>query len=86
MIKSFASRWKDFILNEGMTPDLSVWVQSLKESLGLIKPRSMKEGKRLELMHHQLNEIRKASNRLRRENQILQEENQLLKEQSQPKE
>jgi regulator of replication initiation timing len=40
----------------------------------------MRESKRVELMHHQLNEIRKASNRLLRENQILQEENQLLQE------
>ena len=46
----------------------------------------MREGKRIELMSHQLNEIRKASNRLQRENKILQEENQLLQEQSNPKE
>ena len=77
---------EEFILNEGVTPDISVWVQSLKESLGMIKPRSMRESKRIELMKHQLNEIRKASNRLQRENKILQEENQLLKEQGTPKE
>jgi len=86
MINSLNSRWKEFILNEGVTPDISVWVQSLKESLGMIKPRSMRESKRIELMKHQLNEIRKASNRLQRENQILQEENQLLQEQGTPKE
>ena len=51
-----------------------------------LKPRSMKESKRIELMKHQLSEIRKASNRLQRENQILQEENQLLQEQDTPKE
>jgi len=86
MINDLNSRWKEFILNEGVTPDISVWVQSLKESLGMIKPRSMRESKRIELMKHQLNEIRKASNRLQRENKILQEENQLLKEQGTPKE
>ena len=74
------------MLNEGVTPDISVWVQSLKESLGMIKPRSMRESKRIELMKHQLNEIRKASNRLQRENKTLQEENQLLQEQGTPKE
>jgi hypothetical protein len=86
MINDLNSRWKEFILNEGVTPDISVWVQSLKESLGMIKPRSMRESKRIELMKHQLNEIRKASNRLQRENQILQEENQLLQEQDTSKE
>jgi|TARA_R110002020_G_scaffold52917_4_gene148431 hypothetical protein len=86
MINSLNNRWKQFILNEGATPDISVWIQSLKESLGLLKPRTMREGKRIELMSHQLNEIRKASNRLQRENKILQEENQLLQEQSNSKE
>jgi len=86
MINDLNSRWKEFLLNEGVTPDISVWVQSLKESLGMIKPRSMRESKRIELMKHQLNEIRKASNRLQRENKTLQEENQLLQEQGTPKE
>ncbi len=86
MINNLNNRWKEFMLNEGVTPDISVWVQSLKESLGMIKPRSMRESKRIELMKHQLNEIRKASNRLQRENKTLQEENQLLQEQGTPKE
>ena len=86
MINNLNNRWIEFMLNEGVTPDISVWVQSLKESLGMIKPRSMRESKRIELMKHQLNEIRKASNRLQRENQILQEENQLLQEQDTSKE
>ena len=80
MINSLNRRWKEFVLNEGVTPDISVWLQSLKESMGMIRPRSMKESKRVELMSHQLNEIRKAASRLLRENQILQEENQLLQE------
>ena len=43
----------------------------------------MKESKRLEIMRHQLNEIRKGANRLLRENKILQEENLLLQEKQQ---
>jgi len=86
MINDLNNRWKEFILNEGITPDISVWVQSLKESLGMINPRSVRESKRIELMKYQLSEIRKASNRLQRDNKILQEENQLLKEQDDPKE
>ena len=80
MINSLNRRWKEYILNEGVTPDISVWIQSLKENVGMIRSRSMRESKRIELMNHQLNEIRKGANRLLRENQILQEENQLLQE------
>ena len=83
MINSFNKCWKRFILNEGAGPDISVWVQSLKDNLNLIRPRSTREGKRVELMKHQLNEIRKGTNRLVRENQTLQEENQLLQEKKQ---
>jgi hypothetical protein len=83
MINSFNKYWKQFILNEGAGPDISVWVQSLKDNLNLIRPRSTREGKRVELMKHQLNEIRKGTNRLVRENQTLQEENQLLQEKKQ---
>jgi len=86
MINSLTKRWKQFILNEGVVPDISVWVQSLKENIDMIRPRSIREGKRIELMRHQLNEVRKASNRLQRENKILQEENQVLKEQEIKKE
>jgi hypothetical protein len=86
MKPSLNQRWKQFLLNEGTLPDISVWIQSLKENINMVRPRSIKEGKRVELMKHQLNEIRKASNRLQRENKILQEENQLLQEQSDKKE
>ena len=83
MIKSLNRRWKEFILNEGVAPDISVWLQSLKENISMLRPRSMKESKRLEIMRHQLNEIRKGANRLLRENKILQEENLLLQEKQQ---
>ena len=86
MKQSLNQRWKQFLLNEGTVPDISVWIQSLKENINMVRPRSLKESKRVELMKHQLNEIRKGSNRLQRENKILQEENQLLQEQSHKKE
>jgi len=86
MKQSLNQRWKQFLLNEGRIPDISVWIQSLNENINMVRPRSIKEGKRVELMKHQLNEIRKASNRQQRENKILQEENQVLKEQTDKKE
>ena len=77
---SLNNLWKQFRLNEGVGPDITVWVQSLRENISMIRPRSVKESRRVELMKHQLNEIRKATNRLQKENRILQEENQLLQE------
>ena len=80
-MKNLQNNWKTFLLNEGQVPDISVWIQSLRENISLLKPKSMRESKRIELMKHQLNEIRRASNRLQKENKMLQEENQTLKEQ-----
>ena len=80
MINNFNKVWKRFVLNESHGPNVGVWVQSLKDNLGLLRPHSVKESKRIELMSHQLNEIRKATNRLEREITILQEENQILQE------
>lgn len=77
---SFNKSWKRFIMNESVGPDISVWVQSLKDNINLLKPKSLQEGKRIALMKHQLSEIRKATNRLIRENQELQEQNKLLQE------
>jgi len=80
MENNFNKDWKQYILNEGHGPEVSVWVQSLKDHLNMLRPRSVKEDKRIQLMKHQLNEIRKATNRLQKEIKILQEENQLLQE------
>jgi len=71
---------KEFIMNEGVGPDIAVWVQSLKDNINMLTPRTVKEGRRIELMKHQLGEIRRGSNRLRREIVKLEEENQILQE------
>lgn len=83
MENNLNKQWKQYILNEGIRPDISVWVQSLKETLNMLNPRSVKESKRVELMKYQLNEIRRASNRLQHEIKVLQEENQILQEKKQ---
>ena len=80
MINGLNKRWKQFILNEGYGPDITVWLQSLNDNLNLFKPRSVRESKRVELMKHQLKEIRRASNKLHSEVIRLEEENQLLQE------
>jgi len=80
MINGLNKRWKQFILNEGAGPDITVWLQSLNDNLNLLRPRSVRESKRVELMKHQLKEIRRASNRLHSEVVRLEEENKLLQE------
>jgi len=80
MINGLNKRWKQFILNEGRGPDITVWLQSLNDNLNLLRPKSVRESKRVELMKHQLKEIRRASNRLHSEVVRLEEENQLLQE------
>ena len=71
---------REFIMNEGVGPDITVWVQSLKDNISMLTPRTVRESKRIELMKHQLGEVRRASNRLRREIVKLEEQNQLLQE------
>ena len=80
MINNFNKTWKQYIIAEGSGPDISVWLQSLKENLNMLRPRSVRESKRIELMKHQLNEVRRSTSRLQKEMKILQEENQLLQE------
>ena len=80
MINGLNKRWKQFILNEGRGPDITVWLQSLNDNLNLLRPKSVRESKRIELMKHQLKEIRRASNRLHSEVVRLEEENKLLQE------
>ena len=80
MINGLNKRWKQFILNEGRGPDITVWLQSLNDNLNLLRPKSVRESKRVELMKHQLKESRRASNRLHSEVVRLEEENKLLQE------
>ena len=80
MKNSFNKFWKSYILNEGASPDIGVWIQSLAENLSLLKPQSVKESKRVEAMRHQLSEIRRCTRRMQKEMKILQEENKLLQE------
>jgi len=85
---NFNKLTREFIMNEGVGPDITVWVQSLKDNINMFTPRTVRESKRIELMKHQLGEIRRASNRLRRDIVKLEEENQILQEkkENEPKE
>ena len=80
MRNSFNRFWKSYILNEGVEPDVGVWIQSLSENLSLLRTKSIKEGKRVEAMKHQLVEIRRCVRRLEKDMRALQEENKLLQE------
>ena len=80
MNKGFNRFWRQYILNEGASPDVGVWLQSLTENLNLLRPQSIRESKRVEAMKHQLAEVRRCTRRMQKEMKILQEENRLLQE------
>lgn len=72
---NFDSLTKEFILNEGKGPTISSWIQALSENIGALKPRSLSEERRVEVMKHQLRELRRASRRM--QEQIIQLEEQV---------
>ena len=55
---------KEFILNEGKGPTINSWIQALAENIGALKPRSLSEERRVEVMKHQLRELRRSSRRM----------------------
>jgi SMC interacting uncharacterized protein involved in chromosome segregation len=71
---------KDFILNEGQGPQLKSWVQALEENIRSFKPSSVKDHRRLEVMKHQIREIRRSSRRLQEQVNVLEEQLQILQE------
>jgi len=52
---------KEFLVNEGKTPDANIlaYVQALSETIANMKPRSQAEGRRLVMAAQQLKEIKK---------------------------
>jgi polyhydroxyalkanoate synthesis regulator phasin len=79
----FHKMMSSFIINEGesINPTINSWIQALSENIGAFKPRTLSEKRRIEVMKHQLNELRKSSrklqeqvNRLKEQVNILQEE------------
>ena len=71
---------KEFILNEGKGPTINSWIQALSENIGALKPRSLSEERRVEVMKHQLRELRRASRRMQEQITRLEEQVTVLQE------
>jgi|TARA_R110002020_G_scaffold156278_1_gene338263 hypothetical protein len=71
---------KEFILNEGKGPTINSWIQALAENIGALKPRSLSEERRVEVMKHQLRELRRSSRRMQEQITTLEEQVTVLQE------
>jgi hypothetical protein len=71
---------RNFILNEGSGPTITSWVQALSENINALKPRSLSEERRVEVMKHQLRELKRCSRRMQEQLTKLEEQVTLLEE------
>jgi|TARA_R110000824_G_scaffold152303_2_gene323498 hypothetical protein len=71
---------RNFILNEGSGPTITSWVQALSENINALKPRSLSEERRVEVMKHQLRELKRCSRRMQEQLIKLEEQVTLLEE------
>jgi SMC interacting uncharacterized protein involved in chromosome segregation len=71
---------RDFIVNEGTGPTISSWIQALSENVNSLKPRSLSEERRVEVMKHQLRELRRTSRRMQEQINKLEEQVTILQE------
>ena len=71
---------KNFILNEGAGPTVNGWIQALSENIAALKPRSLSEERRVEVMKHNLRELRRESRRMQEQINKLEEQVSLLQE------
>lgn len=67
-------------MNEGKGPTVNTWIQALAENINALKPRSMSEERRVELMKHQLTELKRSSRRMQEQINTLTEELNFLQE------
>jgi hypothetical protein len=71
---------KKFILNEGKGPTLNSWIQALSENIISLKARSLSEERRIEVMKHNLAELRRAARRVQEKVIRLEEQVNILQE------
>ena len=71
---------KNFILTEGTGPTVVSWVQALSENIHSLKPRTVSENRRIEIMKHQIKEIKRSSRKMQEKISLLEEQVTTLKE------
>lgn len=71
-----------FILNEGSSPSVVSYIQSLAECLDSMRPNSVQDMRRLEMAKENLSNVRRQVKRLTEKVNILEEEMKVLQENS----
>ena len=71
---------KTFMMNEGVGPTINSWIQALSENVNALKPRSLSEERRIEVMKHNLRELKRASRRMQEQVNKLEEQVTILQE------
>ncbi len=71
---------KSFMVSEGAAPTINSWIQALGDNIKSLKPSSMTDKRRLEVMKHQLTELKRTSRRMQEEINVLKEEVNFLQE------
>ena len=71
---------KNFLLNEGKAPPFQVWIQSLQDNLSSLRPNTVADKRRIDLMKHQLTELRRTTRRMNEQIKKLEEEIVFLQE------
>jgi len=71
---------KTFMMNEGVDPTINSWIQALSENVNALKPRSLSEERRIEVMKHNLRELKRASRRMQEQVNKLEEQVTILQE------
>jgi hypothetical protein len=78
---SLNRNWKSFMLNEGLEErNIFTYLEGLQEFVSYMKPRSMKERRRLQLAKEHLREVRRYTRKMQNELQILEERLTILEE------
>ena len=71
---------RKFMVSEGRGPTINSWIQSLSENIGALKPRSLSEERRVEVMKHNLAELKRAARRMGDKISVLEEQLNILQE------
>tara|TARA_R110000824_G_scaffold58774_3_gene158569 strand:- start:4153 stop:4413 length:261 start_codon:yes stop_codon:yes gene_type:complete len=77
---SLESNWEHYLINEEIERDIFMYIQSLQEVIGQLKPRSITERRRLGVATQHLREVRKYARRMQSRVDLLQEKLNILEE------
>jgi hypothetical protein len=76
----FRRMTREFLLGESAPPSIASYIQSVSEVLKSITPRTLTDGRRIEVAKANLREVRRHTRRLQERVTMLEEQVQVLEE------